>query len=460
MADSFLSNLINGPAKPVDANDPTYTSPEAIKNRFTLADALSGRATQPFAPNVFGVLAAGVTGANSGMTRGSAEGASAANQSITSDAYKRAAVAPDANAMTRTLMDSGVPHLADKGLDLMIKKKGGLDGNKFGKQGAIFEDKDGSYYSIQFADDGTKKVERVSTPGPDGVQVPLSPAKGVKTVDTGTGTDIVSANNGVTVRNIPKQLEAKNFDEKAGDNAAKAVETYSAAAKDSLSKLQRLQQLENLASNPDVYQGKAANLVLEAKKAGMALGMDFTGVPESEAMRAIGNQFALGLRSTASGEGMPGAMSDADRDFLLQSIPNLSNTPQGNALLIRMSRESEEYKARASATAIRYIRAKKSTDGLEDYMGQWMSANPMFTKRTSGAVTALTGIQHGVKTGPVEGERVEKPNTGRLSDSPEGKPMIPPAAVRDLTSNPTPKAIKQFEDVFGAGSASQFLTQR
>lgn len=38
--------------------------------------------------------------------------------------------------------------------------------------------------------------------------------------------------------------------------------------------------------------------------------------------------------------------------------------------------------------------------------------------------------------------------------------QVPPAAVQELLSDPSPEAIKEFEEVFGAGSAGQFLGNR
>ena len=44
-------------------------------------------------------------------------------------------------------------------------------------------------------------------------------------------------------------------------------------------------------------------------------------------------EFALELRNPSGGAGMPGAMSDADRNFLASIPPSLANTKEGRALI-------------------------------------------------------------------------------------------------------------------------------
>lgn len=111
---------------PIDPNDPTndpnnlqYMSPEAIRNRMTLAGHLTQRATQPWAPHWSGILAAGITGAHGGLERAGAESALSNNQQLTSDALKRAGEAPDNISMSQALIKSGIPGMGERGLDIL-----------------------------------------------------------------------------------------------------------------------------------------------------------------------------------------------------------------------------------------------------------------------------------------------------------------------------------------------------
>jgi hypothetical protein len=141
-----------------------------------------------------------------------------------------------------------------------------------------------------------------------------------------------------------------------------------------------INQIEALATNPNVPQGRLANWELEGRRIASALfpGFNTEGIREGEALRALSNRITLSLRQTGDGAGMPGAMSDADRNFLQQSAPNLTNTREGNMLLLRIMRETEQYRLRSNTEAIRYLRESPAAfGGLADHMGQWMQANPM-----------------------------------------------------------------------------------
>ncbi len=136
------------PIAPIDPNDPTsdpnnlqYMSPEAIRNRMTLANHLTGRATQPWAPHWSGILAAGITGAHGGLERAGAEAALSNNQRMTSDTLKRAGEAKDNAAMSRILMGSGIPGLGEKGLDtISSERRAAADrAASFANQKAMFE---------------------------------------------------------------------------------------------------------------------------------------------------------------------------------------------------------------------------------------------------------------------------------------------------------------------------------
>ena len=167
------------------------------------------------------------------------------------------------------------------------------------------------------------------------------------------------------------------FDKTIAKASAQDFEKRGEAIRNSQSQLLRIDQFEKLVNDPNVRTGKFAETELEAKKMLQVMGFDVKGIPEGEALRALGNQFALSMRSTAGGEGMPGAMSDADRNFLMATVPGLGNTKGGTSMLIKSMRDTEQYKIRANTEAARYIEAKRSNAGLGEYMTEWMKQNPM-----------------------------------------------------------------------------------
>ncbi len=128
----------------------------------------------------------------------------------------------------------------------------------------------------------------------------------------------------------------------------------------------------------NTYTGPGADAVLGAKRVASAMGFDVKGMGEAEAARALANKMALAMRNPAGGEGMPGAMSDADRNFLVQSTANLGSSPAGWKALINMrlalnqtAMDQAKYaeRLRMSGTPIQDIPGK-----LQDYA----DAHPVF----------------------------------------------------------------------------------
>jgi hypothetical protein len=159
--------------------------------------------------------------------------------------------------------------------------------------------------------------------------------------------------------------------------AADQATALGAAIDASRTRVANLNNLEALLSRPGVPQGFGAEWELSGKRLATALGFKVEGVAEAEAATAITNQLALAARDTANGQGMPGAMSDADRVFLVNINAGIHRTPAGNKLMIQIGRDIAQYQMRANMEAQRFINANRTNAGLQEHMTQWMAANPM-----------------------------------------------------------------------------------
>lgn len=208
------------------------------------------------------------------------------------------------------------------------------------------------------------------------------------------------------------------FDTEIAKKSAADLEKRTDAVREGQSKIQKLDQLEQIVNNPDVYQGKGAIVVNELKKWGTAAGFPISGVADSEVMNSLSNQLALALRSTAGGEGMPGALSDADRKFLQSSVPGLTNTRQGNQAMVYMMRKAEDYKVKANTEAMNYIAQQRTNVGLPEYMTKWMRSNPMFTEDDRKRVSTMTG------------QRFDDLVPGRSAPATDGAPKADPLGIR------------------------------
>lgn len=262
------------------------------------------------------------------------------------------------------------------------------------------------------------------------VREPLTPFRGYKPV----GKNLIDLGSGRIAGDIEEPIRGGKFVEEDAKTAVADIKERSAAIQASRSKLPRLEIMEQLVGRPDVYQGTGGNAVVELKKAAQAFGIDVGDVSGSEAVRMISNQFALALRNPAGGEGMPGALSDRDLAFLVSSTPGLSNTRQGNQLMVRVMIELEKHKMKENAEASRFLHQRKSSAGLPEHMQAWAERNQALSKATRDRITGMTGIQYGVQSGPSPGPGVPKQFNSRLNETTGGDPL--PSAGRGSFASP------------------------
>jgi len=151
------------------------------------------------------------------------------------------------------------------------------------------------------------------------------------------------------------------------------------AARAARTSLGELDRLEEALSNDSVYSGAGGELILKAKKVGALLGMDVEGVPDSEVIRALGSQMALKLRNPAGGAGMPGALSDKDREFLVSMTPGLGQTKAGNLLMIEAARRVAERDLEVARLARQYRRDNGKMDaGFYDLLDATFGDGDLF----------------------------------------------------------------------------------
>lgn len=179
---------------------------------------------------------------------------------------------------------------------------------------------------------------------------------------------------------------ATNIDMRQGSEEAKVVgkgfgeeylktQTAGVAAQSSLNRINRLGQLLE-----GVDTGKFAPLGLEVAKAGQALGLKIDpNVSNKEAAMALSNEIALQLRNPSGGAGMPGAMSDADRNFLSSMVPGIEKTPEGRKLIMESARKLAQRDIEVSRMAREYRKKNGSLDeGFYDELARFSESNPLF----------------------------------------------------------------------------------
>ncbi len=164
--------------------------------------------------------------------------------------------------------------------------------------------------------------------------------------------------------------DAKNRAEMYGK-----MQTTALSNQPKIAKFERIGQLLG-----DYSGGKLADQGFELARLGTSLGINIDPkLPNKEAANTLSNEVALELRSTAEGSGMPGAMSDADRNYLKSMTPQLAQTAEGRKLIIESRVSVWKREQQIAEMARKYRQKHGSID--EDFFSQlqgWSNRNPIF----------------------------------------------------------------------------------
>lgn len=177
--------------------------------------------------------------------------------------------------------------------------------------------------------------------------------------------------------------QEKKFDEAVGKEFGDQYAGLMRAdmnAPANVAKYQRLGQLLKQAGT-----GRFTQTTTEIKAMAKGLGIDLNAmgvadnVAPAQAATALANQLALEMRNPQGGAGMPGALSDKDREFLLQMIPSLESDPNAWPKMIeyRVKLAQREQQVAKQARAYRKKHGKYD-EGFYDELQEWSNKNPLF----------------------------------------------------------------------------------
>lgn len=179
----------------------------------------------------------------------------------------------------------------------------------------------------------------------------------------------------------------------------------------------KAQNLDRLGSLLDqAYTGAGGETVLAAQKAAKSLGFDIGNPAPGEAGAALANEMALQLRSPAGGAGMPGAMSDQDREFLKSMTPGLGTTKPGRELMVETMKRLTNRDQEIADFARQYARDHGGRIDLnfEDEVSKRFSGKSMFDDLAARATEAGKPQAAPAPQGaaPQEGQTIVNPRTG------------------------------------------------
>ncbi len=190
-------------------------------------------------------------------------------------------------------------------------------------------------------------------------------------------THAPAANTNVTLKQEGE--EAKSVGKFFGDAYAN-IQNAGFSAQSKLTRYDRLGQLLE-----GVSTGKFADAGLEVAKAANSLGFNLdANLANKEAAQALSGEIALELRNPSGGAGMPGAMSDADRQFLVNMVPGLGTTPEGRRLMLETAKKLAQRDVEVARIARDYRKRNGTVDeGFYDELARFSAANPLFEQRPS-----------------------------------------------------------------------------
>lgn len=162
----------------------------------------------------------------------------------------------------------------------------------------------------------------------------------------------------------------------------------------------KVQQMSNILRD-GLDTGTGRTTIVAAKKAlSLVTGQDYEGVAEAEVFGALSNQLALAIRNPDSGMGLPGATSNRDIQFLIDSIASLDKTREGNAKILGFYGKMFEFQKAVMAEQTRIIK-EDGINGvppsdINSRLAEFGSNYQMFTEAERGNVPAKPATSGGL----------------------------------------------------------------
>ncbi len=198
-------------------------------------------------------------------------------------------------------------------------------------------------------------------------------------------TQLRAAGRPVTNVNTNMPPQQKKFDEKVGEIQGERYGQIVKNADNARAKVQMLQTLgPALADAP--FAGPGAETLTNATMLAKQLGISSADTSGAELARSLSNQMTMMNRNPSGGAGMPGAMSDADRDFLKSTVPGLANTRGGAQKMVELQMKVEQRNVEIADLAQQYIEQNGKLDsGFDKAVKAYADAHPLFAPAATSA---------------------------------------------------------------------------
>jgi hypothetical protein len=183
---------------------------------------------------------------------------------------------------------------------------------------------------------------------------------------------IGSAGTSVTVSTPLETQYSKDL----GSGLAKQMIDISTNAQKANQQIVTLDQMRALASSPTFYSGAGGDVTLNAKKLLAAIAGDPSIAQSGEDFRALSNKLVYDRLGSLGNQ-----ISNSDRTFIENMVPNINMTPAGINGLLDMYQRLAQRDLDTIDLANQYATAHggQLDTGFQTYMGDWAKDHPLFS---------------------------------------------------------------------------------
>lgn len=202
---------------------------------------------------------------------------------------------------------------------------------------------------------------------------------------------------GAARTNIDMKQETA-YDKTMGEELAKEFVTAQRTAGTAQRDIATLNTMRQALDDPNLYTGTGGNIVQSIKKGAETLfGVPVKGTSSGEIMQSIGAELALSNKDK-----LPGPMSNADREFLMQLPAGITKSPEGNRLLIGLALADKQWQIDRALAARSY--AARNGGRLDaGYYGTVSEIDQKFARESAGIVAKLRGMGEMAPRSPTVG---------------------------------------------------------
>lgn len=223
-------------------------------------------------------------------------------------------------------------------------------------------------------------LDLVDVPMANGSTIKLPRDQAARLLGNG-GVGSPAQAGGVGISQTPQD---KTYADEQAKAAAARYQGIQTAGSQAPAKIAQYQELGRLFDG--VNGNRLSPTGLELSRLGKSMGFSVDPkLGNKEAGVALANQIALTLRDPSSGGGMPGSMSNSDRQFLTNMVPNLAQSDAGRKQLVNIyiakAARDKDTAQLARKWQQRYGRidapdANGAT--FEDQLQKWAEMHPLF----------------------------------------------------------------------------------